>query len=104
MKWPSGSLATTGSETVAPSRLVARDGPEMMGAWFVEGGVTTHINARTPVEAPSDALAVMVYDPLRAGNVPLIIPVDALTPRPGGRPMAPYVNGLPSGSTAVIGT
>ena len=58
------------------------------------GGVTTTSDSvEEPVPPAFVALMVAANVPLALG-VPEISPVDALTPNPGGRPIAPKLVGL----------
>ncbi len=53
-------------------------------------GLIVQVNDALPLCPPLDAVAVTLYVPAVVG-VPLITPLDELSDRPGGRPVAVHV-------------
>ena len=64
---------------------------------------TVHVKPLPPMRTPSLAVIVTPYTPA-LDSVPVMVPVEGLIVRPGGRPVAAKVTGSRSGSVAEIGS
>src|SRR5207245_2741130 len=96
---PSGSVATSCSETIAFSALVWLAGAVSVGARLTL--VAVHGKVLLPGRVPSDSVAVTLPVPALVNErVPEIRPVAVVTVSDGGSPVALYVNAPPSGSLA----